>query len=89
MKSWIPIEDADAIYNGGQNQIFFFNKIFDPDNGDEIFSLDNEVRSFYHEDFMRPLINRWPMSDEPFSVQRDPNREQARQQGVLPGPWSD
>ena len=83
------IEDADAIYNGGQNQIFFFNKIFDPDNGDEIFSLDNEVRSFYHEDFMRPLINRWPMSDEPFSVQRDPNREQARQQGVLPGPWSD
>jgi hypothetical protein len=83
------IEDADAVFNGGQNQIFFFNKIFDPDTGDEIFKLDNEVRSFYHEDFMRPLINRWPMSDEPFSVQRDPNREQARQQGTMSGPWSD
>jgi len=83
------IEDADTVFNGGQNQIFFFNKIFDPDTGDEIFKLDNEVRSFYQEDFMRPLINRWPMSDEPFSVQRDPNREQARQQGIIPGPWSD
>jgi len=82
------IDDGGSVIAGGQNQIFFFQTIFDPDTGDEIFSLQNEVRSFYHEDFMRPLINRWPMSDEPFSVQRDPNREQTRQWGVMPGPWS-
>ncbi|MDA0656426.1 MAG: hypothetical protein O2912_08480 [Proteobacteria bacterium] len=82
------IDDGGAVIAGGQNQIFFFQKIFDPDTGDEIFSLQNEVRSFYHEDFMRPLINRWPMGDEPFTSQRDPNREQKRQWGVMPGPWS-
>ena len=81
------IERNKGVMAGGQNQIFFFEKIFDPDNGDLIYSLQNEVRSFYHEDFMRPLVNRWPMSDEPFSVQRDPNREKARQQGFMPGPW--
>lgn len=82
------VDAADAVIAGGQNQIFFFEKIFDPDNGDVIYSLQNEVRSFYHEDFMRPLVNRWPMSDEPITFQRDPNREEARQQGIMPGPWA-
>ena len=70
---------------GGGDQVFFFDDLFDPDTGKDVFAFGNEVRSFYHVDFMRPLVNRWPMSDEPISFQRDPDREKKRYLGVMPG----
>lgn len=78
-------EANDALIGGGEDQVFFFRNICDPDSGEEIFALENEIRSFYHVDFMRPLINRWPMRDEPISFQRDPDREKRRYLGVMPG----
>ena len=79
------INDRGDLLGGGDDQVFFFKNIFDPDTGKKVFGLENEVRSFYHPDFMRPLINRWPMSDEPISFQRDPEREKKRYLGTMPG----
>lgn len=70
---------------GGSDQVFFFNDLFDPETGKPAFAFGNEVRSVYHTDFMRPLVNRWPMVDEPLSFQRDPEREKRRYLGVMPG----
>jgi hypothetical protein len=58
-----------------------------PDSGATVFAFGNEVRSVYHFDFMRPLVNRWPMRDELPYYQRDPERENKRRPpGVMPGP---
>ncbi len=51
----------------GRNQTFFFDKLFHPDSGDHFFTLQHEARSLYHPDFMRPLVNRWPLVWEPHS----------------------
>lgn len=79
------IHERGDLIGGGEDQVFFFKNIFDPDTGKTVFALENEIRSFYHVDFMRPLVNRWPMSDEPVSFQRDPDREKKRYLGVMPG----
>ncbi len=50
-------------------QTFFFNQILEPDTGAAIFKFQHEMRGLFHPDFMRPLINRWPMEAEPFSDQ--------------------
>lgn len=72
---------------GGRDQVFFFEDLHDPDSGATVFAFGNEVRSVYHFDFMRPLVNRWPMRDELPYYQRDPERENKRRPpGVMPGP---
>lgn len=53
----------------GLNQTFFFNGVFDPSSGKKVCDLQHEIRGLYHPDYMRPLINRWPMTTEPFSDQ--------------------
>ncbi len=53
----------------GLNQTFFFNGIVDPLSGDSLCGLQHEIRGIYHPDFMRSLVNRWPMNSEPFSDQ--------------------
>jgi len=50
--------------DGGE--LFFFDALFEPDSGETVFSINNEVRSLYHPDFMRPLVNRWPIVWEQF-----------------------
>jgi hypothetical protein len=37
---------------------FRFAKIIDPDTGEVLFEFEHEMRSLYHPDFLKPLINR-------------------------------
>jgi hypothetical protein len=79
------IAESGYMSGEGRGQVFFFDRIFDPDNGDTVFPLVNEVRSVYHPDFMRPLANRWQMADEPFSDQADVMADLERELGHPPG----
>jgi hypothetical protein len=62
--------EQGSLQGTGTGQVFFFDGPFDPDTGEEILKFTQEVRSPYHPDFMRPLVNRWPIITEPFSDQR-------------------
>lgn len=57
---------AVALFGDDGGELFFFDTLFDPDSGEPLFRINNEVRSVYHRDFMRPLVNRWPLEWEPF-----------------------
>lgn len=71
-----------SMVSDGIGQNFFFDDIFDPKSDQMIFRFQQEPRSVYHEDFMRPLINRWPIDNEPFSHQADVMRDLARDEGL-------
>ncbi len=62
--------EQGSMQGDGAGQVFFFDGPFDPETGAEILKFTQEVRSVYHPDFMRPLVNRWPINSEPFSDQR-------------------
>ncbi|MBC92774.1 MAG: hypothetical protein CMM38_03965 [Rhodospirillaceae bacterium] len=79
------IRERGALMGTGEGEVFFCDKIFNPENGDHIFSLTNEVRSVYHGDYMRPLINRWPIIQEPFSDQAEVMLDLERELGFMPG----
>ncbi|MEP5723444.1 MAG: hypothetical protein ABJL64_14635 [Rhizobiaceae bacterium] len=79
------VADHDSLMGAGRGEVFFFNKIFDPDTGEFIFEIQNEVRSIYHPDFMRPLINRWPIVDEPFTDQTEAMKALSENIGFVPG----
>ena len=79
------LKEHGSLMGLGGKEAFFFNKIFDPETGENLMTVQNEVRSVYHPDFMRPLINRWPMDDEPFSDQTTAMRELAKSVGFMPG----
>ncbi len=70
---------ADTLMGDGVGQLFFCRGPFDPKNGEPVLDFVQEVRSIYHPDFMRPLVNRWPIVDEPFSQQGDILRDLAAQ----------
>ena len=55
----------------GRGQVCFLDGPFDPSSGELLLSFQQEWRSVYHPDFMRPLINRWPLVLEPFSDQAE------------------
>jgi len=55
----------------GTGQVCFVDGPFDSKNGKTILELQQERRSVYHSDFMRPLVNRWPIISEPFSDQAE------------------
>lgn len=59
--------EAGVVDGGGRDHVYFFDRVFDPETGDTVFSIINEVRSLYHPDFRRPLANRWPIVWQPFS----------------------
>ena len=63
--------EQGSLQGKGLGELFFFEELFDPKTGELILCFQQEVRSIYHPDFMRPLINRWPLISEPFSEQRD------------------
>ena len=52
-------------------QICFVDGPFDSKNGSTILEFQQEWRSVYHSDFMRPLVNRWPIISEPLSDQAE------------------
>ncbi len=79
------IAAAGALKGEGRGQVFFFSRIFDPESGAIVFPLENEVRSVYQQDFMRPLVNRWPIVSEPFSDQAEVMAELERELGFMPG----
>tara|TARA_B100000029_G_scaffold162573_1_gene158620 strand:+ start:877 stop:1785 length:909 start_codon:yes stop_codon:yes gene_type:complete len=79
------IKERGALMGTGEGEVFFFDKIFDPETGASIFSMTNEVRSVYHGDYMRPLINRWPIIQEPFSDQAEVMVDLERELGFMPG----
>ena len=79
------ISESGYMSGEGLGQVFFFDRIFDPDTGDTVFLFVNEVRSVYHPDFMRPLVNRWPLVDEPFSDQAEVMADLERELGFMPG----
>ena len=79
------LNEQGSLMGLGEGEAFFFNKIFDPDTGEILMTVQNEVRSVYHPDFMRPLINRWPMDDEPFTDHTAAMRELAKTVGFMPG----
>ena len=60
--------DAGTILGEARDIVFFFEGMFDPASGETVCPLINEVRSVYHPDFMRPLVNRWPNVDQPVFV---------------------
>ena len=41
-----------------QNEQFRFAKIIDPQSGEALFEFEHEMRSLYHPDFLKPLVNR-------------------------------
>ena len=69
----------------GAGQVFLFDEIFDPDTGEAILKFTQEVRSIYHPDYMRPLVNRWPITAEPFSDQREVMESLADVPGLVYG----
>ena len=79
------LNEHGSLMGLGEGEAIFFNKIFDPDTGENLMTFQNEVRSVYHPDFMRPLINRWPMNDEPFTDHTTAMREFANSVGFMPG----
>lgn len=76
------VDKQGSMVGNGTGQVFFFNDIFDPKTDRTIFRFQQEPRSVYHEDFMRPLVNRWPIINEPFSHQADVMQDLAEIDGV-------
>lgn len=79
------LRDHEALMGDAHGEIFFFDKIFDPDSGETLFTIHNEVRSIYHPDFMRPLVNRLPLVSQPFRDQTQAMAALAAQVGFTPG----
>lgn len=79
------LRGAGALVGDARGEILFFDRVFDPDTGDTLFTINNEVRSVYHPDFMRPLANRWPLVSEPFRDQTQAMAALAAEVGFVPG----
>jgi hypothetical protein len=79
------IEAGGGIKGKAGASQMFSTKVFDPRTGETLFLLENEVRSVYHPDFMRPLINRWPLVNEPFTDQFRSRIELQDAVGFRPG----
>jgi hypothetical protein len=77
--------EQGALQGEGAGQVFFFEDLFDPESGEVIVKFGQEVRSIYHPDFMRPLVNRWPIIAEPFSDQREVMESLADVPGLVYG----
>lgn len=77
--------EQESLQGEGLGQVFFFDELFDPDTGDMILRFPQEVRSVYHPDFMRPLVNRWPLISEPYSDQQEVMQSLADVPGLIYG----
>jgi len=79
------LEAAGAVKGKLGTKMFFTTKVFDPGNGETLFRLENEVRSVSHPDFMRQLVNRWPLVTEPFTDQFQSRIDFQASLGFRPG----
>jgi hypothetical protein len=79
------LEAAGAVKGKVGAKMFFSTRIFDPGNGETLFLLENEVRSISHPDFMRQLVNRWPLVVEPFTDQFQSRVDFQASLGFKPG----
>lgn len=52
--------DNGLVTEPHRNGQFRFHEIADPGDGTRLFRLEHEMRSLYHRDYGRPLINRGP-----------------------------
>ncbi|MEE8434025.1 MAG: hypothetical protein V3S64_04480 [bacterium] len=52
--------DNGLVTEPHRNAQFRFNEIADPVDGARLFRLEHEMRSLYHRDYGRPLVNRIP-----------------------------
>ncbi len=41
-----------------RNEQYRFAQMIDPQSGEKIFAFEHEMRSLYHPDFLKPLVNR-------------------------------
>ena len=67
--------------SGDRDDAFFFTAIADPGSNEVLLGLNHETRSLHHPDFMRPLVNRWPLESEPFSDQAEIQADRTRTDG--------
>lgn len=58
------LSELDSQIGNALDQIYFCNGVFDIESGAKLSTLQHEIRGVYHPDFMRPLVNRWPLGDE-------------------------
>ena len=59
------MEELGLLYEGIRGEQFRFCDIPAPEGGGLLYSIEHEVRSIYHLDYRRPLVNRTAMPNEP------------------------
>ena len=64
------LKQAGLITEESDQHQYRFQKIVDPDNGEQLFEIEHEVRSLYHPLFGRQLVNR-NASQSFFDYKRD------------------
>ena len=52
------LTQRDLIMEQDMNEQFRFTQMVDPNSGKKLFSFEHEMRSLYHPDFLKPLVNR-------------------------------
>jgi hypothetical protein len=60
-KVYAELERRDLLMEPDRNEQFRFTQMIDPENGEKLFSFEHEMRSLYHPDFLKPLVNRIPV----------------------------
>jgi hypothetical protein len=58
------LEERGLIMEEIRNHQFRFKQLVDPDNGQEVFLLEHEVRSLHHPMFHRRFVNRDPIQTQ-------------------------
>lgn len=57
-KVYAELERRDLLMEPDRNEQFRFTQMIDPESGEKLFSFEHEMRSLYHPDFLKPLVNR-------------------------------
>lgn len=52
------LEQRGLLMSPHADEQFRLKKIIDPQSGELLYELEHEMRSLYHPDFLRPLVNR-------------------------------
>ncbi len=55
------MKDLRNVMEAHRNEQFRFCRILNLDSGKPMLELEHEMRSLYHGDFARPLVNRGPV----------------------------
>lgn len=52
------LEERDLVTEGVRNHQFRFQEIVDPESGEQLHTLEHEVRGLFHAMYRRPMVNR-------------------------------